>query len=93
MQLYDVADIQSLADDPAILTDLLLASVKAAHEDGMDAVKFMSGTPAKRLPAVKLRPYTYHLPFWQQYFVPGSPELAAALSTADAWDFSFFDSF
>jgi hypothetical protein len=52
----------------------------------------MTGTPAKRVPTDALRPYTYRLPLWQQYF-KASPELAAELSTADAWDFSRFDTF
>jgi hypothetical protein len=52
----------------------------------------MSGTPVKRASADSLRPYTYRLPFWQQYF-KASPELAAELATADAWDFSRFDTF
>jgi len=92
MTLYDVADLQAEQDDPSLFRDLLLGSIKIAREEGVDAVKFMSGTPAKRGPADDLRPYTYRLPFWQQYF-KASPELAAKLSTADAWDFSRFDSF
>jgi len=91
MELCDIADIQAAEDDPATLRDLLLGSIRIAREEGVDAVKFMSGTPAKRAPADALRPYTYRLPFWQLYF-KASPDLGAELSTADAWDFSLFDS-
>lgn len=93
MELYDIADIQAVGDDPVTFRDLLLASIQTAREEGADAIKFMSGTPAKRLPASKLRPHTYSLPFWQQYFKAASPEIGVELSTADAWDFSLFDTF
>ncbi len=93
MKLYDVADIQARGDEPAITRDLLLASIGMAREEGMDAVKLMSGTPARRAPAIALRPYTYQLPFWQLYYKAASTELATALSSADAWDFSLFDTY
>jgi hypothetical protein len=93
MALYDVADLQAAGDDPSTFRNLLLASIAIAREEGADAVKFSTGTPAKRAPAEALRPYTYRLPFWQQYFKTASPELARELSTADAWDFSWFDGF
>jgi hypothetical protein len=92
MELYDVADIQAAGDNPATIRDLLLGSIRIAREEGVDAVKFMTGTPAKRAPVDALRPYTYRLPFWQLYF-KASAELGAELSTADAWDFSLFDSY
>jgi hypothetical protein len=92
MVVYDVADLQAAGDDSSTIRDLLLGSIEIAHEDGVDAVKFMSGTPVKRAPADALRPYTYRVPFWQQYF-KASPELSSKLSTADAWDFSRFDTF
>jgi hypothetical protein len=93
MEMYDVADIQVAGDDPAIIRDLLLGSLQIAREDGMDALKFVTGMPARRLAAEQLRPWTYRLPFWQQYFKVAAPEVGAALSTADAWDFSLFDTF
>jgi hypothetical protein len=92
MELRDVADIQATGDDPATLRDLLLGSIRIAREQGADAVKFMSGTPAKRAPADALRPYTYRLPIWQLYYRAAS-ELSAALSTADKWDISVFDTY
>jgi hypothetical protein len=93
MDLYDVADIQALRDDPAIIRDLLLAAIGIAREEGVDAVKIVTGTPAKRAPVDELRPYTYRLPLWQLYYKAVSPELSAALSTANAWDFSLFDTY
>lgn len=93
MTMYDVADLQALGDDPKTIRDLLLGSIAAARDDGMDAIKFMSGTPAKRSPVAPLRPHSYTLPFWQQYFRAATPELTAALGTPDAWDFSLFETF
>lgn len=93
MELYDVADLQALGDDPATFRDLLLGSIRIAREEGVDALKFMSGTPVKRAQADALRPYSYQLPFWQQYFKTASPELNAGLATAEAWDFSLFDTY
>ncbi len=93
MEMYDVADLQVAGDDPAIMRDLLLGSLQIAREDGVDALKFLTGMPARRLAAEQLRPWTYRLPFWQQYFKTSAPEVSAALSTADAWDFSVFDTF
>jgi hypothetical protein len=93
MNLCDVADIQAAGDDPATIRNLLLGSIKIAREEGVDALKFMSGTPVKRGPANALQPYTYRLPFWQLYYKAASSELGSALSTADAWDFSLFDTF
>ena len=92
MDLYDVADLQVEGDDASVIHDLLVGSIKIAREKGADAVKFVSGTPVKRAPAVALRPYTYEMPFWQQYF-KASAALAPELATADAWDFSLFDTF
>jgi hypothetical protein len=92
MEVCDVMDLQSAGDDATTVRDLLLACVNTAREEGVDAVKFLSGTPAKRAPANSLRPYTYRLPFWQQYF-KASADLAASLATPEAWDFSPFDSY
>lgn len=92
MRLFDVADFQAVGDDPAVYRDLLLASLRVARDEGVDAVKLMTGTPARRIPALALRPYTYRLPFWQLYY-QASPELTAALGSADAWDFSLFDTY
>ena len=93
MDLYDVADLQAIRDDPATIRDLLLGSIEIAREQGVDAVKLLTGSPAKRATVDELRPYTYRLGFWQLYYKVASPELAAALSTADAWDFSLFDTY
>jgi hypothetical protein len=92
MSLFEVADLQAAGDTQSTIRDLLLGSVKVAREEGADAVKFATGTPSKRAPVDALRPYSYRLPFWQQYF-KASNELAAALSTPEAWDFSRFDIF
>ena len=93
MDLYDVADLQAIRDDPSTIRDLVLGSVGIAREEGADAVKFLTGIPAKRAIVDELRPYTYRLGYWQLYFKVESPELRAALSTADAWDFSVFDTY
>jgi hypothetical protein len=92
MQLYDVADLQAAGDDPTVFNDLLLGAIQLARSEHVDAVKLMTGTPAKRTPADALRPYTYRLPFWQLYY-KASPELSAALGSAEAWDFSPFDTY
>jgi hypothetical protein len=93
MEMYDVADIQAAEGDPQTITDLLLESLQVSREDRVDALKFMTGLPGKRLPAQRLRPWTYSVPFWQQYFRAATPEISVALSDADAWDFSLFDTF
>jgi hypothetical protein len=92
MELYDVADMQAAGDDPIVFKDLLLGAVQLARKEGMDAVKFTTGTPAKRAPADALRPYTYELSFWQLYY-KASPQLSTALGSAEAWDFSLFDTY
>lgn len=92
LELCDIADLQALRDEPSIIRDLLLASVKIAREARVDAVKFMTGTPVKRSPAESLRPYRYRLPFWQQYF-KASPELKAVLTAPENWDISLFETF
>jgi hypothetical protein len=93
MAMYDVADIQGVQDDPETIKDLLLESLQIAREDRVDALKFMTGLPGRRLLAEQLRPWTYSLPFWQQYFQTATSDVSAALSTAEAWDFSLFDTF
>ena len=93
MEMYDVADIQAEGDDPAIFRDLLLGSMNIARDEKMDALKFLTGTPVKRRPAEQLQPYTYNLSFWQQYYQAATPQLATALSSADDWDLSLFDTF
>jgi hypothetical protein len=92
MSLYDVADYQAAWDDPAVYNDLLLAAIQLARDEDVDAVKLMTGTPAKRSPAMALHPYTYQLPFWQLYY-RAAPELMPALASASAWDFSLFDTY
>lgn len=92
MELYDVADMQATGDNPVVFKDLLLGAVQFARKEGMDAVKFTTGTPAKRAPAEALCPYTYQLPFWQLYY-KASPPLNAALGSAETWDFSLFDTY
>ena len=92
MRLYDVADLQAAEDDPSVFNDLLLGAVQLARREGVDAVKLMTGTPAKLGPAYALRPYTYQLPFWQLYY-KASPELNSTLCSAEAWDFSLFDTY
>jgi hypothetical protein len=92
MSLYDVADFQAGGDDPAVYRDLLLAAVQLARDENVDAVKLMTGTPAKRIPAMALQPYTYQLPFWQLYY-RAAPELKPALVSANAWDFSVFETY
>jgi hypothetical protein len=93
MNLYDVADLQALRDDPATIADLVLGSIQIAREDGVDAVKCLTGTPARRAPVDALRPYNYRLASWQLYFRTASPELKMALSRAGAWDTSLFDTY
>lgn len=92
MEMFEIVDIQVVGDDPQVFTSLILASIQATREQGADALKLITGTPAKRRPAVALQPYTYELPFWQLYYkaVPG---LEVDLTTADAWDFSRFDTY
>jgi hypothetical protein len=92
MELIDIADLQAIEDDPLILRELLLAAAQVAQEEGADAVKLMTGTPAKRAAAAALHPLSYRWPVWQLY-CRTTPELGAALATADAWDFSLFDTF
>jgi hypothetical protein len=92
MSLYDVADLQAAGDDPAVYRDLLLAAVQLARDEGVDAVKLLTGTPAKRIPAMALQPYSYQLPFWQLYY-RAAPELKPALTSANAWDFSLFETY
>jgi hypothetical protein len=92
MSLYDVADFQAAGDQPSVFRDLLIAAVQLAREEGVDAVKLLTGTPAKRIPAMTLLPYTYQLPFWQLYY-KASPALKPVLGTANAWDFSLFDTY
>jgi hypothetical protein len=92
MELYDVADMQAAGDTHTVFYDLLLGATRLARKEGVDAVKLMTGTPAKRAPADALRPHTYRLPFWQLYY-KASPELSSALHSAEAWDFSIFDTY
>jgi hypothetical protein len=92
MSLYDVADLQAVADDPAVYRDLLISAVQLAREDGVDAVKLLTGTPAKRAPSEALRPHSYQLPLWQLYY-RAAHWLRPALVSADAWDFSLFDTY
>ena len=92
MDLYEVADLQAEGEDPSIVRDLLIGSIRIAREAGADAVKFAADTPVKQAAAEALCPYSYRVPFWQQYF-KADPALVSQLSTADAWDFSRFDTF
>jgi hypothetical protein len=92
MSLYDVADFQAAGDDPAVYRDLLLAAVQLARDEGVDAVKLLTGTPAKRVAAMDLQPYTYQLPHWPLFY-RAAAELKPVLVSANAWDFSLFETY
>jgi len=92
MSLYDVADFQAAGDDPAIYRDLLLAAIQLAREEGVDAVKLMTGTPAKRTSAMALQPYTYQVAHWPLFY-RAAARLKSLLDSADAWDFSLFETY
>lgn len=93
MRLYDLADLQAAGDRADVMKELLVGSIALAKEAGADALKFTTGTPAKRRAAEALRPYTYHLPLWQLYYKAARPEVNEQLGSAEAWDFSLFDRF
>ena len=92
MEMFDIADIQAVGDDPEVFKSLILAGIEAAHERGADALKLSTGTPAKRRPAEALRPYSYQLPYWQLYY-KAAPSVTVDLSQSDSWDFSRFDTY
>jgi hypothetical protein len=92
VNIYDIVDLQSAGDDPSIFRDLIISAVQCARRDGIGAVKLLTGTPARRGPALALRPWTYQVAHWQQYF-QASAELAAKLTKASDWDFSPFESY
>jgi hypothetical protein len=92
MALYDVADLQAAEDDQSVYRDLILGAVRLARENGVAAVKLLTGTPATRAPALALRPHNYQLPHWPLFF-RAAKELRTELSQADAWDFSLFDTY
>lgn len=92
MTVYDVADIQALGDDAGTICDLVRSAVRTARDEGVDAVKLLTGTPAKRRSVEALRPYTYQLGFWQLFY-QASKELKPELSEADTWDFSPFETY
>ncbi len=93
MALFDVADLQAAGDDPSTIRDLLLGCIHVGWEEGADAIKFVTGTPAKRAPAVALQPQTYQMSLWQLYYKTSNPQLSTELSTADKWDISLFDTY
>lgn len=92
LEMMDIADIQAVGDDREVFTSLILASIAMTRKEGADALKFISGTPAKRRPALALKPYSYQLPFWQLYCKTAA-SVSVDLSSADDWDFSLFDTY
>ena len=42
---------------------------------------------------MSLRPHSYELPFWQQYYRADAGELGDLLSSASGWDFSLFETY
>lgn len=92
MEMWEVADLQAVGDDAGVYRSLILASRETAGELGAAALKLMTGTPAKRRPALELQPYTYQIPFWQLFYKPAAG-VSVDLSTAEAWDFSRFDTY
>ena len=92
MNLYDIADLQAAGDDASVYRDLILGAVQLARKNGVDAVKLLTGTAARRAPAMALKPYTYHIAHWPLFYLEAK-ELKSEISTADAWDFSLFDTY
>ena len=93
LTLYDVSDLQAAGDSPAIFRDLLLHAIRIAREEGIGGVKFCAGSPEKHQASMSLRPHSYELPFWQQYYRADAGELGDLLSSASGWDFSLFETY
>ncbi len=91
--VYDVVDLQAAGDNAETVRSLLIAAVAAAREDGVGALKFLTGHPSKRLPAIGLHPHSYNLGYNQLYYRTTSPDLATALDSPDVWDFAPFETY
>lgn len=91
LNICDIADLQ--ADDPEVLNELLMEASRAAHDAGMEALKFAGGDGMKRSVSLSLSPYSYRLPSWQLFYKVRDAELGRALTDPETWDFSYFDTF
>jgi hypothetical protein len=90
-RVLEVGDVQVIDDNPDVIGVLLQEALAVASSDGSGMLKFRGWNAGKRMAAERLRPYSYRYPLWQAYYNVANSNLAAPLTSADAWDFSPFE--
>jgi len=93
VRTYVLADLQTAGHSPDDLGALIRGAIRAARDDGRDALKWWGGNAEKRRIARAHRPWSYRYPYWPAYYKAVHPDLKAALSSPQSWDFSLFDVF
>jgi hypothetical protein len=93
MPVYEIADLQAVNDDAAVIRPLILEALNVVRAERTGMLKFRAWNQAKRNVARELGAYSYRYSLWQAYYSSSNAELAPALVTAGTWDFSPFEIF
>lgn len=93
LHLYDIADLQVIADNPKIIQDLLLGAIELTAAKRGHAVKWLCGQRSIREIAFQLNPYTYSVDHWPLYYYSKLSYLNNQLLEPLQWDIGYFDTF
>jgi hypothetical protein len=93
LRTYVLADLQIAEDSLDDLGGLLQGAIRAAREDGREALKWWGWNAEKRRAARSYRPWPYRYPSWPAFYKAVHPALKPMLARPECWDFSPFDVF
>jgi hypothetical protein len=86
-----LADLQVLEDDRAVVDRLLAAAFASTRERGLPMLQAIGFEPFKRAAILGLAPYRRKLTSWLYYYKAVRQDLAAPLEAEAAWDPSPYD--
>jgi hypothetical protein len=92
LRRLEVADLQALDDDPALVQAVMAGALRLAREQGIHLVALSGHNDAKRRALHGSKPHVKTTAGWPLYYKAVDASLAEGLRSPTAWDLSLFDS-
>jgi hypothetical protein len=86
-----IVDLVAEGDEPEIVDRLVRAARERARADGCHVLEAVGFPASLRRVLLRHLPHRRKFPAWPYFYKAGSPELAAALRSAESWYPSLFD--
>jgi len=86
LKRYQIADLQVLEDQPALVRSLVGGALRTTREHEVDVLESTGFSDFKRGVTESLGPRIRQSPSFPYFYKPNSSELAATLQSAAAWD-------